>query len=216
MRVAVLSLCRDRLWATQHCFGLLQALAGTPFVHFVLDQGSEDGSEEWLREDYQPMLLVEMKGNVGISRGINILLDGIHVDDYDLIVKFDNDCELTQPDTLKVAAELVAAHPEWIVSPHILGLNDTVQISHEETIDGVRVGVIGRIGGVFMAAPASLYQTYRHDINNPIWGMDDVHLGAYWQQQGGRLGYLLDYPASHNTQWQRTQDPVYFERKMAE
>lgn len=216
MRVAVLSLTRDRLWSTRECFTLLRDLAGCPFDHYVLDQGSGDGTEDWLRDVYQPKLLVEMRANVGVSRGINTLLNGIDLDAYDVVVKFDNDCVLTTPDTLKTAASLVMAHPEWILSPHILGLNDPVQVSHEEELDGVRVGVIGRIGGVFMAAPSSLYKSYRHDESNPIWGMDDVQLGGHWQQSGGRLGYLLDFPARHDTQAQAAKDPVYYARKMAE
>ena len=49
---AVLTLCRDRLAYTQHCFETLRDNAGCDFDHFVLDQGSMDGTDEWLEQQF--------------------------------------------------------------------------------------------------------------------------------------------------------------------
>lgn len=215
MRIAVLSLTRDRLDYTEHCFRRLHELAGVPFDHYVLDNGSTDGTQEWLRNDYAPYWSDLRPDNIGVSRGMNALLD--QAQGYDVIVKFDNDCELLVADTLKVAAEIAAAG-DWIISPHIQGLNDPPAVQREQTVHGYRIGVPPIIGGIFMAAPASLYESYRHNEGNPPWGMDDVNLCSWWRTQGHDFGYLLEYPAYHyeTTAGQRKRYPDYFERKDAE
>lgn len=215
MRVAVLTLCRDRLDYTIHCFQKLREFAGCDFDHYVLDNGSTDGTWAWLGHHGQSELQLRRNENVGISRGMNDLLDetrkhGI----YDFIVKFDNDCELTIPGTLRAACE-VAATGHWIVSPHIMGLQSPPAVRTEQLVAGHLVGVPDLIGGIFMCAPASLYEGYRHDETNPIWGMDDVNLCGHWRDHGGEIGYLLDFPANHyeTTTGQRERYPEYFERK---
>jgi glycosyltransferase involved in cell wall biosynthesis len=220
MRIAVLSLCRDRLAFTRHCFQSLDEFAGIHYDHFVLDNGSEDGTVEWLTEAFDRGAVTDFISageNLGVSRGMNRLLDHIDVHEYDVIVKFDNDCELTTPDTLKACTE-VAVGGLWIASPHIQGLDHPPSVEREAEVMGYRVGVPNIMGGIFMAAPASLYATYRHDVNNPIWGMDDAKIVPHWREQGGEVGYLLDYPARHylSTQGQRRADPQYFLRKDAE
>jgi hypothetical protein len=205
MRVAVLSLTRDRLAYTKHCFQTLRDLAGCDYDHYVLDQGSQDGTAEWLRETYRPLGLLTFGANIGVSRGINVLLDIVHTHEpYDVIVKYDNDCELLVDGTLDACAEL-AMSGQWITSPHIQGLNSPPSVEREHVLmmpsDAssffYRIGVPNIMGGIFMAAPASLYATYRHDESNPIWGLDDAKIVDYWRAQGGECGYLLDYPAAH-------------------
>lgn len=226
MRVAVLTLTRDRIAFTRHCFDRLRELAGCPFDHFVLDQGSTDETREWLDEqEYQGWLdgVVYLPGNVGVSRGMNRLLDlALSQAGYDVVVKFDNDCELTVDGTLAACAE-VALAMNWIVSPHIQGLDSPPVVEYEVGPADFwklryRVGVPNIMGGIFMAAPASLYATYRHDDANPIWGMDDARIVDHWRALGNEVGYLLDYPANHylTTQGQRETDPVYYARKERE
>ena len=70
MRVAVLSLTRDRLVYTRHCFAKLHEFAGCEFDHYVLDQGSKDGTDEWLTMEYQPEYLYLRAGKTtSASRG---------------------------------------------------------------------------------------------------------------------------------------------------
>jgi len=219
MRIAVLSLCRDRLDFTRHCFKTLHELAGCEFDHYVLDQASEDGSREWLHAEIDAGRLrhcVWQGNNVGVSRGINQLLEVVVPRGYDVIVKYDNDAELLCEDTLKVAAKV--ALEGWIISPHIQGLDQTPIVEREEWVAGYRVGVPNIMGGIFMAAPASLYQTYRHDEKNPVWGMDDARIVEHWRAYGGEVGYLLDYPANHYLTTQGQHDAVqwYFDRRVTE
>lgn len=222
-RVAVLSLTRDRLEYTQHCFASLREFAGCDFDHFILNQGSTDGTREWLREYkrlYPSSTIHFVDENIGVSRGINALLDAAGPK-YDWYVKFDNDCELTTTNTLRDSLQ----SKDWILSPHIRGLDSPPAIEREADVNGIRVGETTILGGIFMAVPAWVFDEYRHDENNPIWGMDDARIVEWFRAQygsygeHGRVGYMLDYPANHylTTAGQREDDiGGYYSRKTRE
>lgn len=228
MRVAVLSLTRDRLWATQTCFATLRDLAGCPFDHLVLDNGSQDGTVEWLQDECDEgridRIILE-QGNIGVSRGMNRLLDAAG-DGYDVIVKVDNDCELLVAGTLKACCEVALGG--WIASPHIQGLNSPPTVEREtwtghypekwSTANMYRLGIPNLLGGIFMAAPATLYDSYRHDPANPVWGLDDARIVEHWRALGNEVCYLLDFPANHflTTEGQAARDPLWYSRKVAE
>lgn len=212
----MLTLTRDRLDYTKHCFSTLEALAGCDYDHFVLDQGSGDGTQEWLRNEYAPTWVELLPGNIGVSRGINRLLD--QAQGYDVIVKFDNDCEPVTENALADCAQVAVDNPGWILSPRILGLKEPPGIQQDLSLSGHPVAVPSMLGGIFMCAHASVYDGYRHDEQNPVWGMDDVNLTQRVREQGGNVGYLSNHEAWHyrTTSQQERDHPVYFERKMAE
>lgn len=220
MRVAVLTLTRDRLDYSKHCFAKLAEHAGCDYDHYVFDNGSTDGTPEWIAREYKPHLWTLSPDNIGISKAMNVLLEYVgKVGGYDVVVKFDNDCELTTPGTLEVACRLVNEHPTWILSPRIEGLNSPPPTDHHTEVDGVNVAAMSMIGGIFMAVPADVYTAYRYDETNPVWGMDDVGLCHWWKRDGRRrVGYLTDYPANHylTTAGQWADMPWYWERKKAE
>lgn len=208
-----MSLTRDRLDYTIHCFNRLREFAGCDFDHYVLDNGSTDGTQEWLRDEYPAAWVDLSPSNLGVSRGMNALLD--RAKGYDWYVKFDNDCELATEGTLRDALQ----SEDWILSPHIQGLNEPPPVTSETSVNGVRVGVTPMIGGIFMAVPGFVFGGgYRYDENNPVWGMDDVQLCHWFKDKGGEVGYMLDHPANHyeTTEGQKARYPEYWLRKMNE
>lgn len=211
MKVAVLSLTRDRASYTSHCFRSLKTYAGCEFDHFILDQGSEERS--WRATVYCPW-------NIGISRGMNVLLDIVE-GRYDVIVKFDNDCELTQPDTLVTIARL-ALEGNCLLSPRILGLNNPPQPTGTFEITGETIMDIPQIGGIFLAAPARIFEppvNFRYNPDNPIFGGDDVEICRWWRfVEGERCGYVERFTANHyeGTEAQHERYPEYWETKKLE
>ena len=214
MNVAVLSLTRDRLDYTRHCFTSLTENAGCDFDWWITDQASTDGTPEWLVENTDATVFM-LDENIGISRALNMMLDdALTAADYDVVVKVDNDCELRTPDTLNAVCE---ATLEWgmLLSPHIRGLRDTPPTLKQ--IGPVAVKPV--IGGIFMAAPAAIFKNgYRHNPGNPLWAGDDYNLCAWWQRKGGHVGYLDGYEAWHyeTTDGQHERYPDYFARRAAE
>ena len=229
MKVAVLTLTRDRLEYTRHCFEKLYEFAGIDYSHYVLDQGSTDGTAEWLFEEFLPgpgfRYADRRFENLGISRGMNALLNKVNEVDgdgdrkrhYDVIVKVDNDCELTQPNTLKDVCKL-ALEGGALLSPRILGLNNPPQATRELRIGDDIIQDIPQIGGIFLAAPAWVYDEFRYSERNPAWGVDDSEICSWFRSQGGTCGYVKRLEAWHyeGTSGQHTKYPEYFARTLAE
>lgn len=223
MRIAVLTLTRDRLDYTKHCFDRLHQFAGCDFDHWILDQASTDDTAGWLEDEYEPahrghVYYTVMGENVGISEGMNTLLAAADMlEEYDVVVKFDNDCELTQPNTLRDVAHL-AYQGGALLSPRILGLQTPPLATRELAINQEVILDVPQIGGIFLAAPAWVYDEFRYSSSNPPWGMDDVEICAWFRAQGGTCGYVKRLEAWHyeGTAGQRERFPSYFDRKDAE
>ena len=216
--IAVLTLTRDRLDYTQHCFEKLHEFAGCDFDHFVVDQGSQDGTREWLRGYDGIKSLTTLDQNIGVCRALNFVIkQAFIVDDYDVIVKFDNDCELTQPNTLRDVADL-AHEGGCILSPRILGLRNPPQAVRELRVGDETILDVPQIGGIFMAVPGWVYGEFRYNESNPLYGRDDVDICHWWRMQGGTCGYVKRLEAWHyrTTDGQHDDYDWYFERRVAE
>jgi hypothetical protein len=211
---AVLSFTRDRLDYTRHCFETLRANAGCAFDHFVLDQGSTDGTREWLAR-YPAALVVFEDENVGITRAANHLLDVCPLDRYDVIVRFDNDCEVTQPDTLRTVCE-VALEYDAIVAPRVNGLLHPPPVVALAQAGGHVIEETEILGGIFMAVPARLFseEGFRYDETMPPWTGDEA-IVPWWRARGGCAGYLRGWSVNHyeTTAGQRERHPEYWARK---
>lgn len=214
----MLTLTRDRLAYTRHCFATLNENAGCDFDHYVLDQGSEDDTPEWLRADESLDLLL-LDANIGICRALNLMLDEfLDPADYDVLVRFDNDCEVLTPDTLRVVSELAVGH-DAILAPKVLGLNSPPPTLRQSSLGGYPVDETAILGGIFMAIPARLFSElgYRYDERFPAWTGDE-DICRWWRLQGGLAGYVTSFQVNHylTSRGQEEDDPVYVGRKLAE
>ena len=50
-KIAVYTLTRDRIEYTKECFAMLESKAGIEYDHYIVDNGSQDGTVEWLKEN---------------------------------------------------------------------------------------------------------------------------------------------------------------------
>ncbi len=215
MNVAVLSLTRDRLDYTKHCFRKLRENAGCDYDHFVLDQGSSDGTASWIDAEYKPHAHYLLSENIGIARALNYLLGVVEEEGgYDVIVNVDNDCELTVPGTLRVVAEIAANNPGSLIGPRVDGLRRPPVISYYIDVDGHRVGVTTQIGGIFMPLPPG----WRYPETSNDYGNCDVLISSQAVKNGNIVGQLIDYPVNHyeTTNGQEARYPDYFARRRAE
>lgn len=202
---------------TQHCFQSLHEHAGIDYHHLILDQGSTDGTREWL-EDYPYSVLVPEPENVGIHRGLNTLIR-IAAEDYqpDVYVKVDPDCELITPDTLRVIGDL-ALKFGWLLSPTIQGLNHPPATIGTMEFGGHTVDEKATIGGICMAVPAWVFNQWRFDESLPPWGGDDIGLCQWFRGFSGHVGYVRELTANHidGTTGQYERYPDYRARSLAE
>lgn len=221
MNAAVITLTRDRLDYTMTCFQTLEQHAGIEYDHYVLDNASTDGTINWLSEwtrSGKGQHIIFSKENLGICVGANRLLELLDPSRYDVIVRFDNDCEVTQPDTLKVCAELSAKHGA-IVSPRVNGLNNPPPTIRTVSLSGHPLDETAILGGIFMVIPAFLFDElgYRFNERAPL-ATGDEEIVPWWRMHGGVCGYLQEFSVNHyeTTEGQKARYPEYEQRKVAE
>ena len=231
MKVAIYTLTRDRLEYTKHCFETLRRKAGYPFDHFVVDNGSEDGTSEWLAKNAKDFESVTwFNQNKGISEGSNQALrmisfkEKIYEKNYDLIIKMDNDCEIVTNDILKKIVriyEIVQSFenlPKYILSPQVRGINTQPVRVKSETILGHIIGMTAIVGGLFHIVPREVYNQYTYPLNMPKARGQDDDFCAWVRQQGNEVGYIEDLIVNHyeTTNGQVQRFPAYFKRKRKE
>ena len=81
---------------------------------------------------------------------------------YDVIVCFDNDCEVLQEQTLEVVAGLVYRH-KMILAPRVDGLLYPPPAIARFHLDGYEIEETEILGNIFMAIPAELLVDFRWD-----------------------------------------------------
>lgn len=231
MRIAIYSLTRDRLAYSKICFASLRQNAGMPFDHYVFDNGSTDGTVQWLEDEANNWsnddirLCVSMLPfNAGISKASNSLLHDIFQGDYSLIIKADNDAYVRTPNILPQICEVAAAAGEnWILSPRVSGINKQPTRHRTVQIAGHPVGVTPIVGGLFHVLPAAVYRRYMDaggfPENLPLAKGQDDHLCHWFKtMQRGQCGYIEDLEVEHyeGTDAQARRYPEYFSRKFRE
>lgn len=222
MRVAIFTLCRDRLLYSQHCFNILREKAGYPFDHFIVDNGSEDGTVEWLLDNsYLYRDAVFNPYNLGLCAGNNQALKMIRESgmEYDLIAKFDNDAEVISDGIVR---EMVALYEQskkpMLLSPRVTGINKQPKRSYTETAFSHPIGVTNHIGGLFAWCNADLYLEYTYPDNLPLARGDDSAFAFWVYQKHFIVGYVEDLVVNHyeTADGQNLRYPEYFIRKWKE
>lgn len=232
MRIAIYTLTRDRLEYTKHCFQQLKDRAGMEYDHYVVDNGSEDGTQDWLvenRADFRHLILNTK--NEGISKASNQALEAIfsvHNQtenlNYDLVIKMDNDCEVLSPNMLGQVAEIyqdIKSRPfeaGYVLSPYVEGINRQPTRGGTTMKGGRQIGLTAIVGGLFHIVPGHIYKEYRYPEQLPkAWGQDD-HFCDWVKKQGGQVGYIEGLKVNHyeTTAGQAERFPEYFARKREE
>ena len=203
-------------------FASLREKAGVPFDHFVVDNGSEDETPDWLSYNYRPRWFKLLPENVGIGKAANLALNAMQIDNYDLIIKFDNDCNVVSPNLLeKLCAVFEAAETlGWYLalSPRVVGINCQPRRGRYIICAERAIGLTGHIGGLFLALPAKVYRLYRFPTDLPKARGYDSNLCVFAKQFGAQIGYVESLIVEHidGTDAQARKYPAYFERKREE
>lgn len=232
LRVAIYTLTMNRFEYTKQMFVSLNKLAGYPFDWFVIDQGSKDGTADWIKVKTRDNVPGERNGwlekfkyrlyqeNVGLAKGWNNIVEFIKSEgEYDIIVKVDNDCQILTEGFLKAMIDLYERNRKIILSPYIEGLEGSPggvlrqRASGESPymfINDRVLGIVPHIGGIVYATPIELWKSYKFD--ELYEGNKDYLLSQYARSQGYNLFYMEEYRAWHidGTVGQHKKYPKYF------
>lgn len=219
IKVAVFSLTKDRLSYTKDCFNSLYAKAGYKFDHFIVDNGSTDGTAEYLQAEMvrNPRIkFVDLqKKNIGISKASNIALKQIMTGGYDIVIKYDNDCLSRTDGWVSTMVDLFKRNRMLCLSPYPEGLKDspggTPRIEYGR-FDGYMVGLTTHLGGFCHVAPRSVYEQFRWREDQPLHGLQDLELSQWLTKNGYQMAYVEDLKVEHyrGTVKQHEDFPEYF------
>ena len=161
------------------CFKALEAQSDKNFELLVVDNGSTDGSVEWLKDRNIPSVFLEK--NTGFSGAVNV---GIRHAKTPYVILLNNDTE-PEPDYVK---ELVHAMDR---SPKIFSVSSKmIQLYHKELMDdaGDMYSILGWAYQRGVGQSIKGYQTarsvfaacagaaiYRREVFDVIGGFDESH-----------------------------------------
>ena len=138
MRTNLITRCYNRLEYTMTCIRESERLAGTPYTHIIIDQGSTDGTKEWLdsikKEGYYPLKTQYNGSNTGDAGG---MFDGYKItdDDCEFIMQMDNDLIPETKDFIKKLEHIMDTDPT--IGGIMLkrnGVGSVVELSHLGTV----------------------------------------------------------------------------------
>ncbi len=198
---ALWSLTKGRLYDVQRSFKSLWDLTKCGYLHYVLDQGSDDGTAEWLADMYAEGRIHYLRlepSNIGISRGSNHLLDIITAGDWhSWICKFDPDVVVQTPRWLE---RMVNRCPQkTVLSPHILGLvQHPGGAPRAKRDERRRLGYVKHLGGAVNLAPADAWKDFgRWTVPAPAHGQQDAEFSARLLDKGWKLAHCEDVLMRH-------------------
>lgn len=224
-KVAIFTITYDRLDYTKKSFKSLKKTAGYPYTHFVIDNGSMDGTKEWITDewmdkDYNNYFF--FTGNVGISKASNKAIEEIKKRDFDIIVKWDNDCIGLTEGWLAKMVDIWKSNHMFVLSCYVQGLNDNpggVPRVGYGTVKGELLGVTTHLGGICHFADAHAYDEFRWDENSFLHGVQDMEISQWLKFHNYSMGYLENYFVSHGphgSKLQKEDYPEYFQRRVKE
>jgi len=232
MRVFIYTLTRDRLEYTQRSFESLRQNAGYPYEHIVVDNGSTDGTVDWLAEQIADGSVspwsIFLHRNEGISAASNRVLEFIAdhplLRQPDLIVKMDNDCLIKTPDLLRRVVDCYEElakkplGPTFLLSPVVIGINNQPAVGRLVGAGTYTIKLTAIVGGLFHVVPAAKYLEFRYPSNLPLARGQDDAVCRWWKGKGGEVGYIDPLIVEHmdGTDAQAEKYPEYFKRKYVE
>jgi glycosyltransferase involved in cell wall biosynthesis len=214
-RVALFTFTMDRLEYTQRMLESLSRSTRLAYHHYIIDNGSTDGTARYLRDrtdEFRHVVLNEQ--NRGIGPSWNQALDLIG-DDYDYLVKADNDCLFVTQGWLESLVAVSRALDDRIVlSPYVEGLSCPGGYPRYETtsVAGHKVGLSRHVGGLCHLSPADAYRGFRFE-KGPMRGHQDVTFSMHVRlDRGYSMGYLEDIRVQHmdTTVGQEAKYPEYW------
>ena len=200
-KIAIFTLTLNRLELTKLMMKSLDENTHIPFDHYIIDQGSKDGTVEWLKDfTYKlgKLYIFPLNKNIGINSGDNFALDKIGKK-YDVIIKLDNDALIMTDSWLERC--LMVLKSKMIISPFILGLLDNRGGVPRYAYDKENnLGYTPALGGICLIGqtkawfedsgsfPTSMPPEYHHD---------DMEFCARLREKGYKFAYKEDIYIKH-------------------
>lgn len=147
MRVAVLVPCYRRPEYTEKCIRALeeaQEYRDTDF--YLIDDGSNDGTDEILKGARLPKIVEIRQDNIGLRNTIIKFFREVEGRGYDYLVKMDSDCTVPK-NWLRDILEVFQSSDAEILSPNVFPSN--AAFKYGENVEGVPYRPSSHVGGLW-------------------------------------------------------------------
>lgn len=226
-KVAIFTKTYGRLDYTKRTFKSLAKSTKYPYDQFVWDNGSQDGTPEWLKgmggsKDMPSNLkYVHLNDeNVGITKASNALVDEIKEGDYQIIIHMDNDCEFMTKGWLETFIDIWKRNHRVYMSPYPEGLVHNPGGAPRVGVANIgqyMVEVTMHIGGLCAFIDARAYDNFRW-TDDFLHGNQDSEASNNFRGQGYMPCYIPLHRVMHmdTTEGQEKKYNKYFERRKKE
>lgn len=212
-------------WA-ERCFDSLRRCTIVPDV-FVVDNGSTDGTQQYIQKNYPEVHFIQSEENLGFGRANNIGLQYALDNNYDYVYLLNQDAWV-MPDTFEHLVEISKRNPEYgVLSPlqmeaemqhldknfvvHVIAnhLRNASYVVEDLYLNRKRevYEVSFVMAAHWLMTRACLERVGGFSPTFPHYGEDDnyLHRVNYWQM---RIGIVPDAMAVHDR-----SNPVWSEEK---
>jgi len=199
-KILVVTITYNRLEVTKKYLGELRAKAGYDFEHIIVDNGSTDGTVDWLREMCYNVITNECNEGIVSAWLKGVKFARLQGFEPDFVVKFDNDCEIV---TEGILARIMAFYEQCgeycVTAPSDLNiLPDYVpaQVNDVNKVGDFNVRFTTHIGGMFAVMPIEAFDDMAKE--NDGKGIEkDICRGGFWRRDGFQCIYLTDLEVKH-------------------
>ena len=192
MKVAAITITYNRLDLTKKTVESFYSKTGVDY-HLFIDNGSTDGTQEWLADKYDYVRLDENKGIAHAFREAVLQLKG-----YDFILKLDNDVETITDDIVNKMLQFYDGNDmKYVCSPVDVALDSAFAPASlgKAVNNSYSVKYVTHTGGAFQLIPYSICERLCREFRHLKAG--DYMIGKYYRRHTYRPVYLLDLEMRH-------------------
>jgi len=222
-KVAIYTFTRDRLDYTKRTLDSMRdTRPGHAYDHWIFDQGSEDGTQEYIKAKIahgRLFDLTEFGHNLGLHVGKNTAHDQLLTAGYDFIMKVDNDIEFkTQHWLRKLLAAYRALGNDAVISPRIKGLNNPPQSWADKRVGKFNFAFVSILGGATRFTTRKTIESFRYNERMPMAMGAASTFANHCMAFNIPLAYCEDIIVRHmdTTKGQEEANPDYFDRSAME
>jgi GT2 family glycosyltransferase len=192
MRIAAVTITYNRLDLTKRTIESFYSKTKVD-KHVFVDNGSTDGTQEYLKDKYDHIFLEK---NYGITDAF--ILAAEQLLDYDFILKLDNDIETVTEGILEKMLQFYEVNGMYFVaSPVDLNLdpNYAPRSFGRNCLNGFNVSYVTHTGGAFQLIPSDICGSLIRDYNH--FKLGDQAIGGFYMDRGYRPIYMSDLQMRH-------------------
>jgi len=190
MKTAAITITYNRLDLTKRTWDSFNEKTGVDF-HLFVDNGSTDGTIEWLDDKYKILLGENLGIATAFAYGVSQL------EGYDYILKLDNDIETVTEDIINKMVQFIKKNGAHCVSPIDLMIDPKFypKILNRRIIDGQIVQYTTHTGGAFQLAPYAYVKKLCDEYVQLKAG--DYVIGSFYRRKKCPPCYLTDLHMKH-------------------